>query len=255
MKTSMRKLSVLLLAATLGSGFTFSGMAHAKPDGEKNQPRHELTQEQRDSAKKIFAESRAATAETRKALDAKKSELDALLKNENPDKAKIVALSREIGELRGKLAISKMDTKTELKKAGLPESLNRKDLRDDSIKGKLVEKMRNLTDEQKAVAKKILDDNRAATMDAKKAMDAKKRELSSLLNSGTPDKAKIETLSAEIGGLRGELIAAHLEMKQQLKKAGLPEDLFERDKNKDMRKDKRKNDRGGDHGGNRGENI
>lgn len=79
-----------------------------------------LSQEQMDTAKKIFDNSYAGMEATRRALAAKSAELDAQLSSQNPDNAKIESLSREIGELQGKMLAARADVRSQLEKAGIP---------------------------------------------------------------------------------------------------------------------------------------
>lgn len=82
-----------------------------------------LTAEQQMQAKKIFDESYERTRNIRQALGAKRAELDALLSSQDPDKTKIEDLSREIGELRGKMISERVEVRRKLAEAGLPADL------------------------------------------------------------------------------------------------------------------------------------
>lgn len=82
-----------------------------------------LTPEQQANARKIFNENYENTRNIREALGEKRAELDALLSAANPDKARIEDLSREIGELRGKMIAARVEVRNKLAQAGLPADL------------------------------------------------------------------------------------------------------------------------------------
>lgn len=83
-----------------------------------------------------------------------------------------------------------------------------------------------LTPQQMEQAKKIFDDNYAATNDVRQQLTQKRNELDNLLASQNPDKDRIETLSREIGELRGKILSARVDARAQLAKEGLPADAF-----------------------------
>ncbi len=117
-----RKLGVLALAAALALGFSATAQAyHGGWGGGGPGYSQPLNQEQRNAAEKIYKENYDKTQATRDALVAKRAELDAQLANPAPDKGKIERLSREIGELRGKLLTSREEMRAQLKAAGIPE--------------------------------------------------------------------------------------------------------------------------------------
>lgn len=122
----MKKLltGILFCALMFGSAINSS----AQPNG--NGPRgpipgweQELSPEQMEQAKKIFNESYAAQDSTRQALAVKRAELNAILSSANPDTAKIESLSREIGELRGKMLAARAETRAKLQQQGLPADI------------------------------------------------------------------------------------------------------------------------------------
>lgn len=80
----------------------------------------DITPEQNSAAQKLLKENWNATSATREALSSKYAEMNALLNSENPDTARIESLSREIGELRGKMLESRVKVRSELAKLGLP---------------------------------------------------------------------------------------------------------------------------------------
>lgn len=83
-----------------------------------------------------------------------------------------------------------------------------------------------LTPEQMEKARKIFTDNYAGMESTRQALAAKRAELSDQLNSTAPDRAKIESLSREIGELRGKLLSARAEVRANLAKEGLPVDFY-----------------------------
>ena len=56
----------------------------------------------------------------RQSLITKRAELDAQMSSVSPDKGKIESLSREIGELEGKMRSDRADLRAQLDKEGLP---------------------------------------------------------------------------------------------------------------------------------------
>lgn len=69
---------------------------------------------------KIFNDNYADMNATRQALTEKRAQLDAELASPNPDRNKIESLSREIGDLRGKMLSARAQVRAELAKKGLP---------------------------------------------------------------------------------------------------------------------------------------
>lgn len=112
---------VLALVCALSFGMAGSGFA-ANDAADNDYPPYgpRLSKEQIEETRKIFSENYAGMEATRKALTAKRAELDAQLASPTPDKAKIESLSREIGELRGKMLAARVDVRTQLEKRGLP---------------------------------------------------------------------------------------------------------------------------------------
>lgn len=83
-----------------------------------------------------------------------------------------------------------------------------------------------LTPEQMAEAQRILQQNYAGLEVTRQALAAKRAELDALLNSPAPDTGRIEELSREIGELRGKMLAARVNARNQLASEGLPPDCF-----------------------------
>lgn len=79
-----------------------------------------------------------------------------------------------------------------------------------------------LTEEQKNKAKTLFDEHRRAMDADRQKLTIKEAELRAQLQSVTPDAAKIESISKEIGELRGRMLAAKVKLDAQLEKEGLP---------------------------------
>lgn len=116
-----KRITTLALAAILALGA--AGAAEAangrdyRPDAYAYPG---LSPEQEAAARKLHAESLAGTTDLRDALRAKRAELDAQLASPDPDKGKIESLSRDIGELRGKLMAARVDLRARLAREGIP---------------------------------------------------------------------------------------------------------------------------------------
>ncbi|MDE6734914.1 MAG: periplasmic heavy metal sensor [Desulfovibrio sp.] len=115
-----KKLTTLALAAILALGMAGAAQAAGRDYRPDAQAYPGMSAEQQTKAKKIHDETVAATSETREKLRAKRAELDAQLASPEPDKDKIESLSREIGELRGKLMAARVDLRAKLAKEGIP---------------------------------------------------------------------------------------------------------------------------------------
>ncbi|MBQ3059031.1 MAG: periplasmic heavy metal sensor [Desulfovibrio sp.] len=125
MKKMTLRMNALALLAVLS--LACADFAQAKPEGDiqKDCPRKEvsLSQEQRDAMEKLSREYFDKTLSLRQALMVKKAELEAQMISPRPDTAKVEALSREIGELRGKMTVARINFRTELEKQGIPAAL------------------------------------------------------------------------------------------------------------------------------------
>lgn len=80
----------------------------------------DITPEQRSAVQKILEKNWNENSSVRQALASKYEELNTILVKDNPDSSKIETLSREIGELRGKILESRVKVRSELEKLGLP---------------------------------------------------------------------------------------------------------------------------------------
>lgn len=93
----------------------------------------QMTPQQLETAQEIIGRGYANMDSTRQALAAKRNELDSILASPNPDSGRIEQLSREIGELRGKMLSARAQVRSELIQNGLspdflgPNGLGRED--------------------------------------------------------------------------------------------------------------------------------
>lgn len=118
----MKRLASLYLAAgalVLALGMASSSIA-AGFGGPGFGPGPQLTPEQQQQAQEIFNQQYANTESARQQLYAKRAELNALLASPNPDKGRIQALSREIGELNGVLLGARSEVRNQLQQKGIP---------------------------------------------------------------------------------------------------------------------------------------
>ena len=116
-----KKLTTLALAAILALGAAGAAQAAGGRDYRPDADAYPgLSAEQRATAKKLHDETVEDTRAIREQLRAKRAERDAQLASPNPDKGKIESLSRDIGELRGKLMAARVDLRAKLAKAGIP---------------------------------------------------------------------------------------------------------------------------------------
>lgn len=115
-----KKCTTLALAGILALGMAGAAQAAGRDYRPDAQVYPGLSAEQQAKAKKIHDETVAGTSETREKLRAKRAELDAQLASPEPDKDKIESLSREIGELRGKLMAARVDLRARLAREGIP---------------------------------------------------------------------------------------------------------------------------------------
>lgn len=237
MNLSMKKLGVLVLAAAFCCGF--SGAVNAK-DGKAGRYMEQLNEGQREQARTIFEESRSANRELRETIRAKREQLAGMMKSASPDVAAIEALSKEIGQLRGKEMAARLATGEKLKQAGLPEMRKpeRIEKRPEDRKGDREEfvsrRVSRLPQEKQAEARKLFEDSQVATSQLREDLRAKRAELDKAMDSG--NAANVEALATNIGELNGKLLAAKVELRQNLEKAGIPANTFDRGDKKDGKK-------------------
>lgn len=118
----MKGIKKQIFALVIFCGMLFGGVHAGYAQGPYGgyAPGPQLTPEQMATIQKIFNENYAEMDATRQALTQKRAQLDAELANPAPDKNKIETLSREIGELRGKMLSSRAQVRSQLAKEGLP---------------------------------------------------------------------------------------------------------------------------------------
>lgn len=250
MNLTMKKLAVLVLATGLFCGASFPAEAKEGKGHGAMRYMEQLSPEQQSQARAIFEEGRSANQSLREQIAAKKAELSQIMKSANPDSARIEALSKEIGQLRGKEMLARMDTVEKLKKAGFPEMKkpDSEERKGDFKRGDAQEfankRIARLPEAKQADARKIFDEYQAATSQTREALKINKTELRKAMDGG--DTAAVESLSATMGELKGKLNVARVELRKNLEKANIPADVFDRDVKKDGKKGKRSKD--GRHG-------
>ena len=79
-----------------------------------------MTQEQQDAARKIYQDFTDIANPLRRQMQSKRAELQAQLHSLTPDNKKIEDISKEMGELRGKMLVARSDMRGKMEKAGLP---------------------------------------------------------------------------------------------------------------------------------------
>ena len=235
-----KKIGVLILMAGLFCGI--SGFAQAKPAKGPENFRYleQLTPEQQEKAKAIFEEGKSSGKGLKEQIKAKKSELDKLLQNPAANTAAIEAASRELGELRGKDMLNRMSFNQKLQQAGLPEA--KKPIKNPKVKegdkdkkdGFIEKRISSLPQEKQAEAKKIFEENQAKIKPVRDELRSKKADIEKAFESN--DAGVIESLSPVIGELKGKLLIAKRELQQDLEKAGITGDIFDR-KDKKGKKD------------------
>jgi len=122
MNTSRLRITTLALVAALS--LVCADFAQAQPAAHfaKDGPRQEapLSPEQMETVQKMSKAFFDQTLPLRQALIVKKAELKAQMLSPNPDAAKVETLYREIGDLRGKMAVARLNLREELEKQGIP---------------------------------------------------------------------------------------------------------------------------------------
>lgn len=83
-------------------------------------PNAPLTQQQQMALQQILAENSAKLAPLHEELATKEAELQGELDSTAPDQGRITALSREIGELRGRIMSAQVEMRGKLVNAGIP---------------------------------------------------------------------------------------------------------------------------------------
>lgn len=118
-KANTLRMTSLALAAMLVLGFAGLSQARGYSNGGPGYDAP-LSQEQEAKAQQIFNSHYEKMDAVRQSLITKRAELDAQMSSVSPDKGKIESLSREIGELEGKMRADRADLRAQLDKEGLP---------------------------------------------------------------------------------------------------------------------------------------
>lgn len=246
MNFTWKKLGVLVLAA----GIFCSVTAPASAKGPKGMGGHymeQLSPAQQKQARAILEAGRDQSL--REEIAAKKAVLETVVKSPNPDLARIGTLSRELGELRGKELINRMETAEKLKGAGLPEM--KKPAKPEKPAGDeqgrkeefASRRIAQLPEAKQAEARKIYDAWQENVSQTREALKTNRAELEKAMANG--DKAAVAALATTNGELKGKLLAAKVELRQNLAKADLPADMFDRDGKKgDRKRDGKKGKKG-----------
>lgn len=111
----------LVFAGSITNAAGWNPGSDVTPDGRDQLWGQRLSPQQRQQAEKIFNDNFASMEATRQALAEKRAELDDELQSDNPDTDKIEAISRQIGELRGKMLSARVKTRSQLAEQGLPD--------------------------------------------------------------------------------------------------------------------------------------
>lgn len=108
--------AICFSAISAGASFAAPGQVHEAHESYKLA----LTEEQKDKAKALFDEHRKDTDADRQKLIIKEAELKAQIQSVSPDAAKIESISKEIGEIRGRMLAARVKLDAQLEKEGLP---------------------------------------------------------------------------------------------------------------------------------------
>lgn len=115
-------LSAIMCGMILAGGLAQAAAGFNGPGARGNQNwNQQLTPEQRQQAEKIFTDNFASMDDTRQLLAQKRQQLDEILASDNPDPDQIETLSREIGDLRGKMLAARVKVRSQLAEQGLPQ--------------------------------------------------------------------------------------------------------------------------------------
>lgn len=227
-----KKLATLAIAAALAITFATPQAGNARPGDRQGPPpwMESLTPEQKATAKKILESNAPQMSKLRGELDAKRAELATARKSRTADIKAIESLSREIGELHGKMLVEDLALRAQLRDAGLPVDRMGRPGPKAFAGGRARDGMYRLNDklsaEQKAIAQKILDQSVADMQATRKAIADKGAELDKALKEENPDKARIEQISREIGELHGKTLTERAQLRQKFADAGLPENTL-----------------------------
>lgn len=117
---SMNTMKIFAMAAFISTiALGWAPTAQAANDAPPL-PQQGWSQEQWAEARRIFDETNAGMTTTRQELASKREILDRELAKPNPDAGTIEKLSREIGELRGRMLSARATARSRLAERGLP---------------------------------------------------------------------------------------------------------------------------------------
>lgn len=122
-KEPLKAVSVLALTAALllgGQGMSYAFDGPPPPPPHKYCPASELSPEQLKSYKELHDAFIAASLPLRQQDIIKKAELKAEMMSPAPNTEKVLRLHKELGELKGKLAVVRIKFKAECLAKGLP---------------------------------------------------------------------------------------------------------------------------------------
>ena len=91
-----------------------------------------------------------------------------------------------------------------------------------NAQGPMMGGMPMLSPEQQATVQKLNTEFFSATTSLRQQIMSKQAELNAQVNSTTPDTAKIETISKDLGALQGKLLVERAALNAKLTKEGLP---------------------------------
>ena len=126
MEESMKKttFSIVSLALAAACVLSFSGIALARGAGNyggcPGYAASGLTPEQQTKAQQICTAQNEKMTTLRQQMIAKQAELQVQMVSATPDKAKIESISKELGELRGKMLVARTEISAQLQKEGIP---------------------------------------------------------------------------------------------------------------------------------------
>lgn len=193
-----------------------------------------LAPDQQVKAKALMDEIKSSNAPIKEAIKTKRGEIDALMQAPNPDKMQLEKLSKDIGELRGKLLTNRVEMKGKFEAAGIKDFPKGKGGKDMKKPGKPVDmandnpRLEQLTQEQQDQAKQIYAQSKAVMDPIRENIRAKQGEINTVMGSENPDVNRIQSLSIEVGELKGKMLGARVDLHQNLLKAGIPADLFDK---------------------------
>lgn len=121
MKKSILSFALIALTLIVSAGMATAGhtAGHKRGHFQDCLPAMELTAEQQTAVQKLRAEHHNATSELRRQLVLKEAELRAQFIGNKPEVGQVEKLSKDIGEIRGKLLGERVKFNERLTKAGI----------------------------------------------------------------------------------------------------------------------------------------